>query len=62
MENNRKLSASCPVIKDDQVLLVKHTYTERPKASISYPEGSAKRKNAADNRRKRSIGKTSVRI
>lgn len=26
MENNRKLSASCLVIKEDQVLLVKHTY------------------------------------
>lgn len=26
MENNRKLSASCLVIKDNQVLLVKHTY------------------------------------
>lgn len=26
MENNRKLSASCVVIKDNEVLLVKHTY------------------------------------
>lgn len=26
MENNRKLSASCLVIKDNQILLVKHTY------------------------------------
>lgn len=26
MENNRKLSASCVVIKDNAVLLVKHTY------------------------------------
>lgn len=26
MENNRKLSASCVVIRDDKVLLVKHTY------------------------------------
>ena len=26
MENNRKLFASCLVIKDNQVLLVKHTY------------------------------------
>ena len=26
MENNRKLSASCVVIKDNTVLLVKHTY------------------------------------
>ena len=26
MENNRKLSASCVVIVDDKVLLVKHTY------------------------------------
>ena len=26
MENNRKLSASCVVIKDNVVLLVKHTY------------------------------------
>lgn len=26
MENNRKLSASCVVIEDDKVLLVKHTY------------------------------------
>lgn len=26
MENNRKLSASCVVIKDDKILLVKHTY------------------------------------
>lgn len=26
MENNRKLSASCIVINDDKVLLVKHTY------------------------------------
>lgn len=26
MENNRKLSASCIVIKEDKVLLVKHTY------------------------------------
>lgn len=26
MENNRKLSASCLVIKDNKVLLVKHTY------------------------------------
>ena len=27
MENNRKLSASCVVIKDNKVLLVKHTYS-----------------------------------
>lgn len=26
MENNRKLSASCIVIKEDKVLMVKHTY------------------------------------
>ena len=26
MENNRKLSASCVVMKDNKVLLVKHTY------------------------------------
>lgn len=26
MGNNRKLSASCVVIKDEKVLLVKHTY------------------------------------
>lgn len=26
MENNRKLSASCVVVRDDKVLLVKHTY------------------------------------
>lgn len=26
MENNRKLSASCIVMKEDKVLLVKHTY------------------------------------
>lgn len=26
MENNRKLSASCVVIEDNKVLLVKHTY------------------------------------
>ena len=26
MENNRKLSASCVVMKDNEVLLVKHTY------------------------------------
>lgn len=26
MENNRKLSASCVVIKDNEILLVKHTY------------------------------------
>lgn len=26
MENNRKLSASCVVFKDDKILLVKHTY------------------------------------
>lgn len=26
MENNRKLSASCVIIKDNKVLLVKHTY------------------------------------
>lgn len=26
MENNRKLSASCVVIRDNKVLLVKHTY------------------------------------
>ena len=26
MENNRKLSASCVVIEDSKVLLVKHTY------------------------------------
>ena len=26
MENNRKLSASCVVIREDKVLLVKHTY------------------------------------
>lgn len=26
MENNRKLSASCIVINDNKVLLVKHTY------------------------------------
>lgn len=26
MENNRKLSASCVVIVDDKILLVKHTY------------------------------------
>lgn len=26
MENNRKLSASCIVVKEDKVLLVKHTY------------------------------------
>lgn len=26
MENNRKLSASCVVFKDEKVLLVKHTY------------------------------------
>lgn len=26
MENNRKLSASCVVIADNKVLLVKHTY------------------------------------